>query len=184
VPISIAALAGVQASEAGLASGLFNTSQQIGGALGIASLSAVAISTIEDELAGGTALPFALTDGFQAAFVGGAAVALAGVLVALLVVRRRDLAQGKCRGPARARAGRLDERARKSSSSSAGPSTARTAAARSFGGPSALSTLQVLTDSRLTRSKRVVSSFTAEAARLAWRLALLSRDGLLGRRVA
>ena len=42
VPISIAALAGVQAAEAGLASGLINTSQQIGGALGIAALSTIA----------------------------------------------------------------------------------------------------------------------------------------------
>ena len=48
VPISIAALAGVRASEAGLASGLFNTSQQIGGALGIAALSAIATSTTSD----------------------------------------------------------------------------------------------------------------------------------------
>src|SRR5439155_7720684 len=44
VPISIAALAGVQASEAGLASGLINASQQIGGALGIAALSTIATS--------------------------------------------------------------------------------------------------------------------------------------------
>jgi EmrB/QacA subfamily drug resistance transporter len=92
VPISIAALAGVRASEAGLASGLINTSQQIGGALGIAALSAVATSTTRDDVAAGVALPVALTDGFQAAFVGGGAVALAGVLVALLLVRRRDLA--------------------------------------------------------------------------------------------
>jgi EmrB/QacA subfamily drug resistance transporter len=92
VPISIAALAGVRPSEAGLASGLINTSQQIGGALGIAALSAVATSTTADDVAGGTAAPFALTDGFQTAFAAGAGVALAGVLVALLVVRRRDLA--------------------------------------------------------------------------------------------
>jgi EmrB/QacA subfamily drug resistance transporter len=92
VPISIAALAGVQPSEAGLASGLINTSQQIGGALGIAALSAVATSTTSTDIAGGTAAPFALTDGFQTAFTGGAGVALAGVLVAVLVVRRRDLA--------------------------------------------------------------------------------------------
>jgi EmrB/QacA subfamily drug resistance transporter len=54
VPISIAALAGVQSGEAGLASGLFNTSQQIGGALGIAALSAVATTTSEDAVASGT----------------------------------------------------------------------------------------------------------------------------------
>jgi EmrB/QacA subfamily drug resistance transporter len=91
VPISIAALAGVQSSEAGLASGLINTSQQIGGALGIAALSAIATSTTSDEVANGTALNLALTDGFQGAFVAGATVALVGVLVALFVVSRRDL---------------------------------------------------------------------------------------------
>jgi EmrB/QacA subfamily drug resistance transporter len=93
VPISIAALAGVQPAEAGLASGLINTSQQIGGALGIAALSAIATSTTSDEAANGTPLSLALTDGFQGAFVAGAAVALVGVLVALFVVSRRDLAE-------------------------------------------------------------------------------------------
>jgi MFS family permease len=91
VPISIAALAGVQPSEAGLASGLINTSQQIGGALGIAALSAVATSTTTDALTSGSAPAVALTDGFHAAFIGGTAVALVGVLVALFVVRGRDL---------------------------------------------------------------------------------------------
>jgi MFS family permease len=93
VPISIAALAGVEPSEAGLASGLINTSQQIGGALGIAALSAIATSTTESSLAGGGAPPFALTDGFEAAFIAGAGAALVGVLVTLLIVRRRDLAR-------------------------------------------------------------------------------------------
>jgi EmrB/QacA subfamily drug resistance transporter len=91
VPISIAALAGVQASEAGLASGLFNTSQQIGGALGIAALSAVATSTTESDVASGTALPAALTDGFQAAFIWGGIIAAAGILIALALVRQSDL---------------------------------------------------------------------------------------------
>ena len=57
VPISIAALAGVQPAEAGLASGLINTSQQIGGALGIAALSTIATSRTEDAVAAGTAFP-------------------------------------------------------------------------------------------------------------------------------
>jgi EmrB/QacA subfamily drug resistance transporter len=91
VPISIAALAGVQPAEAGLASGLLNTSQQIGGALGIAALSAVATTTTSDQIASGTAPAVALTDGFEAAFVGGSLIAAVGVLVALFLVRRRDL---------------------------------------------------------------------------------------------
>ena len=99
VPISIAALAGVQPSEAGLASGLINTSQQVGGALGIAALSAVATSTTADQLAAGSQRALALTDGFQAAFVGGAAVAVVGVLVALFVVRGRDLAGESAAAP-------------------------------------------------------------------------------------
>ncbi len=91
VPISIAALAGVEPSEAGLASGLINTSQQIGGALGIAALSAIATSTSEDAVATGSAVPAALTDGFQAAFAVAAVIAFAGVLVSLFLVRRGDL---------------------------------------------------------------------------------------------
>ena len=91
VPISIAALAGVKPAEAGLASGLINTSQQVGGALGIAALSAVATSTTTNDLAAGSDRAAALTDGFQAAFIGGAGVALVGILVALFVVRGSDL---------------------------------------------------------------------------------------------
>jgi EmrB/QacA subfamily drug resistance transporter len=91
VPISIAALAGVGSSEAGLASGLFNTSQQIGGALGIAALSTVATTTTSDEVATGTALPNALTAGFESAFIWGAIVAGLGILVAVFLVRRSDL---------------------------------------------------------------------------------------------
>ena len=79
--------------EQGLASGLINTSQQIGGAVGIAVLTYVATSTTDDAVSTGTAVPVALTDGFQAAFLGAAAIAFVGVLVALFLVRREDLVQ-------------------------------------------------------------------------------------------
>jgi EmrB/QacA subfamily drug resistance transporter len=91
VPISIAALAGVQPAEAGLASGLINTSQQVGGALGVAVLSTIATSTTSNAVESGTGIPFALTDGFQAAFIGAAAIAVVGVLAAVALIRRDDL---------------------------------------------------------------------------------------------
>jgi hypothetical protein len=68
-----------------------NTSQQIGGAVGIAILSTVATSTTNDAVGDGTQLSIALTDGFQAAFWTGAAIAFAGVLVSIFLVRGRDL---------------------------------------------------------------------------------------------
>ncbi|HUG65836.1 MAG TPA: DHA2 family efflux MFS transporter permease subunit [Gaiellaceae bacterium] len=91
VPITIAAVAGTQPQEAGLASGLINTSQQIGGAVGIAVLSTIAVSTTTDDIALGVAQPVALTSGFQAAFWAGAAISFVGVLVSLFLVRGRDL---------------------------------------------------------------------------------------------
>jgi EmrB/QacA subfamily drug resistance transporter len=92
VSISIAALAGVSHSEAGLASGLINTSQQVGGALGVAVLATVATTRTDDATAAGSALPAALTTGFESAFIGGAAIAAVGILVGLIAVRRKDLA--------------------------------------------------------------------------------------------
>ena len=91
VPITIAALAGTRPQEAGLASGLINTAQQIGGAVGIAILSTIAVSKTDDAVASGSAMPVALTDGFQAAFWVGAVIAFAGVLVSIFLVRGRDL---------------------------------------------------------------------------------------------
>jgi EmrB/QacA subfamily drug resistance transporter len=92
VPISIAALAGVGPAEAGIASGLFNTTQQIGGALGIAALATIATSRTTDALAAGDAQPFALVHGFTGAFFVGVAVAAVGVVAALTLIRRDELA--------------------------------------------------------------------------------------------
>jgi EmrB/QacA subfamily drug resistance transporter len=93
VPTTIAAVSGVQEREAGLASGLINTSQQIGGALGLAVLATIANARTKDVIAQGGGpgtLPDALTEGFQAAFLGGACFALLGIVLALVLIRTRD----------------------------------------------------------------------------------------------
>ena len=82
VPATICAVAGVAPQEAGLASGLVNTSRLFGGALGLAILAALATSQTNSQLHHGTAALTALTDGFQVAFWVAAAFALIGGLVA------------------------------------------------------------------------------------------------------
>ena len=93
VPISIAALAGVEPTEAGLASGLINTSQQIGGALGIAALSTIATSRTQDAIASGSTQADALVSGFHGAFIAGVAVAGVGIVASYVLVRRDELEQ-------------------------------------------------------------------------------------------
>ena len=96
VPVTISSVAGVAEQDSGLASGLINTSQQIGGAVGLALLSTLA-NTRTDDLAGsGRPDASALTEGFQLAFLGGAGFAVvAAVFAFALTPRIRATADGE-----------------------------------------------------------------------------------------
>ena len=96
VPMTVAAVAGVEPHEAGLASGLINTSQQVGGALGLAVLATISISRTDDAIAHGAQRAVALTEGFQRAFAVGAGFALLGaILAAVLISGRASRAQAE-----------------------------------------------------------------------------------------
>jgi EmrB/QacA subfamily drug resistance transporter len=91
VPISIAALAGVTGRDAGLASGLINTAQQIGGALGLAILTTVATSHINKLAPDGNPSAADLTSGYALAFWVAAGVAVAAIVTTLVIVKKSDL---------------------------------------------------------------------------------------------
>jgi fucose permease len=86
VSMTVGAVAGVDGHEAGLASGMINTSQQVGGALGLAILAAVANSRTDSVAEAGSPLPVALTEGFQTALMVGAGFAVLGALLAFLLI--------------------------------------------------------------------------------------------------
>jgi EmrB/QacA subfamily drug resistance transporter len=90
IPVSIGALTGVTERDAGVASGLIDTSQQLGGAIGIAIASTVASARSRALLRLGHAEAVALTGGFRWALWVGAIIALAAVPVAFLLIRRTD----------------------------------------------------------------------------------------------
>ena len=88
VSLSIGALEGVKERDSGLASGLINTTQQVGGALGVAVLSSLAISRTENQIADGIGEASALTSGFSIALYAAAGFAVAGAVAVLALVRR------------------------------------------------------------------------------------------------
>jgi hypothetical protein len=93
IPVSIAALAGIGEREAGLASGLLNTTQQLGGAIGVAVASTVAAAHTNTLLHHGHAAPAAMTGGFQWAFIVLGLIGLAAVPITAVLVRQRELDQ-------------------------------------------------------------------------------------------
>ncbi len=92
IPVSIAALAGVEHHEAGLASGLINTAQQVGGAIGVAVTSSVLITHSNSLLHTGTTFPGAFTSGAQWAFWVCVGIAVVGLVASLVLVRSEELA--------------------------------------------------------------------------------------------
>ena len=95
IPVSIAALAGVGPREAGLASGLLNTSQQVGGAIGVAIASSVAVSHATHLLQTGHSQAEAFTSGYSLAFWVVAGISAAAVLAAATLVKNEIPAEAQ-----------------------------------------------------------------------------------------
>jgi MFS family permease len=91
IPVSIAALAGIGPEQAGLASGLINTNQQIGGGIGVAVAATIFTSHAKSLLKAGDAPGAAFTAGYQHAFWALAGIALLGALAAAVLLKREAL---------------------------------------------------------------------------------------------
>jgi MFS family permease len=91
IPISIAALAGVAEREAGVASGLIYTSQELGGALGIAIASSIAAGHTATLVRGGDTVRAALRGGLHSALWVSGAIALLAIPVTFLLMRREEM---------------------------------------------------------------------------------------------
>jgi Na+/melibiose symporter-like transporter len=92
IPVSIAALAGVEPHEAGLASGLINTAQQVGGAIGVAVTSSVLLTHSNTLLKQGTQFPDAWTSGTHWGFWVAVGIAVAGLVATLVLIQDKEIA--------------------------------------------------------------------------------------------
>jgi hypothetical protein len=108
VPLTMSAMAGVPKDQAGIASGVFQTSRQVGGAVGLAALATIAASRTKAVLLAGHGTPFAitsaLTSGYTRAFAIGAVIAACATVVGMLAAPSAHKASGfwrhaVCDGP-------------------------------------------------------------------------------------